>query len=92
MPIYMLHFDCSAAHAKADANLLTADACAISDTLEQAESLGRQAIGEHDYDVGSLIAYSQVEKSEVAGLSEYETILYLKALKHKPTVAVMFSS
>lgn len=92
MPIFMLHFDCLAAHDEAGGKRMTADACAIGETLEQAESIARTVVEEHGYHVGSLIAYSRVEKSQVAGLSEYETILYLKAMKHKPTAAAMFSS
>ncbi|HEY9147783.1 MAG TPA: hypothetical protein VIQ22_02135 [Gammaproteobacteria bacterium] len=89
MAIFMLHFD-SCASGAAEAHV-TADACAITDTLEDAEALARKAIDARGYHVDHLIVYSRLEKSQLAGLREYETLLYLKALKRKPSVAVMFS-
>jgi hypothetical protein len=91
MPIFMLHFDCTSEDTGASKRNKAADVCVISDSVEQAEALGREAIGNHQYQAGSLIAYNTIDKAAVAKLDEYETILYLKALKNKPPVAVMFT-
>lgn len=89
MAIFMLHFD---SRANGDeTGQVTADACAISDTLEDAEALARKAIDARGYHAERLIVYSVLEKSQLPGLREYETLLYLRALQHKPSVAVMFS-
>jgi len=87
----MLHFACRSRHADAGVAPLTADACVIDETLEQAESLAREAILARDYHVDELIAYSQLDEAQVATLGDYETALYLKAVQRKPRVAVVFS-
>jgi hypothetical protein len=87
----MLHFDCSAAHAKDRSQRVTADACVLGSSLEQAEALAREAIAGHAYQAEGLIAYNTLEESGVAKLAGYETALYLKALQHKSRVAVVFS-
>ena len=91
MTILMLHFACRSRLADARAAQLEADACVIDETLEQAESLAREAILAHDYRVDELIAYSQIDEAQVATLGDYETALYLKAVQRKPKVAVVFS-
>lgn len=88
MKIFLLHFD---SHKTNDTAPVTVDACVISEELAQAEAVAREAIEQHDYSVGQLIAFSQLEEGEAASLSDYETALYLKALQRKPQVAVVFS-
>jgi len=88
MKIYLLHFD---SKKNSHTSLVNADACVISDDLEQAEAVAREAIQQHDYAPGTLIAYSQLEEGQAATLTDYETALYLKALQRKPQVAVVFS-
>lgn len=89
MTIFMLHFD-SSADGATEAHV-AADACVISDTLEDAEALARKEIDARGYHAERLIVYSRLDKSQLPGLRDYETLLYLKALQHKPPVAVMFS-
>ncbi len=91
MPIFMLHFGCTSEDSGARKKSKAADACVISDSLDEAEAIGREAIEQHQYQAGALVAYNTIDKSAVAKLDEYETILYLKALKHSPSVAVMFT-
>lgn len=91
MAIFLLHFECRGKRADSGANRVTAEACALGESLEQAERLAREAIRDYGYEDEALIAYSEVDKAHVAALSEYETILYLKAQKGPPGVAVMFS-
>jgi hypothetical protein len=87
----MLHFDCLARKAGTSVPDVTADACVIDGSLEQAEAKAREAIEGHGYVVGSLIAYNQLEEAGVASLTDYETALYLKAVQRKPKAAVVFS-
>lgn len=89
MAIFMLHFDCRADDAGDEQ--VTADVCVISDTLEQAEGVAREALKARAREAGTLIAYSTLDKSRIAALDGDEALLYLKALQHKPSVAVMFS-
>jgi hypothetical protein len=91
MTVFMLHFGCHSSKGGAAAEQVTADSCVIGGNLAQAETTAREAISHHGYSVGDLIAYSQLDESKAATLNDYETALYLKALQHKPRVAVVFS-
>lgn len=91
MAIFMLHFDCKENRAGRRGKHTTADACVISDSLEQAEAVAREAIQSHDYEAGALIAFSQIDKSRVVELDENDTVLYLRAMKQSPAVAVVFT-
>jgi len=88
MKIYLLHFD---SHRISHTSRVTADACVIGDDLEKAEAVAREAIQQHDYSDGALIAYSQLEEAQASTLTDFEAALYLKALQRKPQVAVVFS-
>ncbi|MCW8828012.1 MAG: hypothetical protein OQK94_03035 [Gammaproteobacteria bacterium] len=89
MATFMLHFDCRANGAGDER--VTADVCVVSDTLELAEAIAREAVQDRAHETGTLIAYSTLDKSRIAALDGDEALLYLKALQHKPSVAVMFS-
>jgi hypothetical protein len=91
MTVFMLHFDCFSKKTDARVPELTADACVVDGTLEQAEAAACEAIEGHGYRVGSLIAYNRLEEAKIAGLSDYEAALYLKAVQRKPKAAVVFS-
>ena len=91
MTIFMLHFDCRSSRPDHHGRHVTADACVIGESLDEAETLAHDAIMNHGYQAEGLIAYAQVEKAQIVELDEYETVLYLKAMQQDPSVAVMFS-
>ncbi len=92
MTVFMFHFDCLSTKIDSRMPRVTADACVIDGTLEQAEVSAREAIEDHGYRVNSLIAYNRFDEAKAAGLSDYDAALYLKAVQRKPKAAVVFSS
>lgn len=90
MSVFMLHFGCLPAGATPQQAEKTADVCVISKTLEQAEEMAREVIAGDGNEPGSLIAYSTVDKVDISHLGSEESLLYLRALKQNPQVAVFY--
>ncbi len=91
MPTFMLHFACTPPRDALKSEQWTADACVISDSLEEAEERARELIALRTYQANELIAYAEVEDERIAALSQLEATLYLKAQQSNEGAAVVFS-
>lgn len=91
MTIYMLHFACTPPGSEDNNEKWTANSCAVSNTLSEAEENARQSISARGYKPGELIAYSEHGEAEVSSFGEMEATLYLKAQQNRPPCAVLFS-
>lgn len=92
MSVFMLHFESRPNSTTQDQPLLTAEGCAIADSLEEAEAMLREKIADQDYSSGTLIAYIELSEGQIANLGEREATLYLKAVNHRSQSAVQFST
>lgn len=91
MPNFMLHFACKPPRDTVKNEQWTADACVITNSLEEAEKLARELITLRTYQANELIAYAEVGDERVSALSQLEATLYLKAQQSNERAAVVFS-